>query len=85
VVGDPEIATRINSFEMAYRMQATAPELMDLAKEPKHILDLYGVEPGKANFASGGAPGPAPGPSVECVSSRFSMSPGISTATSWPT
>src|SRR5436189_690367 len=52
VVGDPEIATRINSFEMAYRMQATAPELMDLSKEPKHILDLYGVEPGKANFAS---------------------------------
>ena len=52
VVGDPEIATRINSFEMAYRMQSSAPELMDLAKEPKHILDLYGVEPGKANFAS---------------------------------
>jgi hypothetical protein len=52
LVGDPEIATRINSFEMAYRMQTTAPELMDLSKEPKHILDLYGVEPGKANFAS---------------------------------
>jgi hypothetical protein len=52
LVGDPEIATRINSFEMAYRMQSTAPELMDLSKEPKHILDLYGVEPGKANFAS---------------------------------
>ena len=52
VVGDPEIATRINAYEMAYRMQASAPELMDLSREPKHILDLYGVEPGKANFAS---------------------------------
>jgi hypothetical protein len=52
VVGDPEIATRINSYEMAYRMQSSAPELIDISKEPKHILDLYGVEPGKANFAS---------------------------------
>src|SRR5438105_7439449 len=52
VVGDPEIATRINSFEMAYRMQASAPELMDLAREPKHILDLYGAEPGKSSFAN---------------------------------
>ena len=33
IVGDPEIATRINSFEMAYRMQTSAPELMDLSKE----------------------------------------------------
>ncbi len=37
--GDPEIATRINSFEMAFRMQSSAPELMDLAGEPKHILE----------------------------------------------
>jgi hypothetical protein len=52
VVGDPEIATRINSFEMAYRMQASAPELMDISREPKRVLDMYGVEPGKASFAS---------------------------------
>ena len=52
VVGDPEIATRINSFEMACRMQTSAPELMDLAKEPKHILDMYGAEPGKPSFAT---------------------------------
>jgi hypothetical protein len=52
VVGDPEIATRINSFEMAYRMQASAPDLMDIAKEPKNILDLYGAEPGKPSFAN---------------------------------
>jgi hypothetical protein len=51
VMGDPEISTRINSFEMAYRMQTSAPELMDISKEPKHILEMYGVEPGKPSFA----------------------------------
>src|SRR5881392_1299848 len=39
IVGDPEIAARINSFEMAYRMQTSAPELMDLASEPRHVLE----------------------------------------------
>lgn len=52
LVGDPEIATRISSFEMAYRMQSSAPELMDLSQEPQHILDLYGAEPGKGSFAT---------------------------------
>jgi uncharacterized protein (DUF1501 family) len=52
IVGDPEIATRINSYEMAYRMQSSAPELMDISKEPKHILELYGAEPGKSSFAN---------------------------------
>jgi hypothetical protein len=52
VMGDPEIATRINSFEMAYRMQSSAPELMDLSREPKHILQMYGAEPGKPSFAN---------------------------------
>src|SRR5213596_660698 len=51
-LGDPEIATRINSFEMAYRMQSSAPELMDVSKEPKHILEMYGAEPGKSSFAN---------------------------------
>ena len=51
-VGDPEIATRINSFEMALRMQDSAPEAMDLAREPKHVLDMYGAEPGKPSFAN---------------------------------
>ena len=51
-VGDPEIATRINSFEMAFRMQSAAPDLMDLSKEPRQILDLYGAEPGKSSFAN---------------------------------
>jgi hypothetical protein len=51
-VGDPEIATRIASFEMAYRMQASAPDVMDISKEPKHIQEMYGAEPGKASFAN---------------------------------
>lgn len=50
--GDPEIATRINSFEMAGRMQASAPEVMDLGNEPKEVLELYGAEPGKPSFAN---------------------------------
>jgi hypothetical protein len=52
VTGDPEIATRINSFEMAFRMQSSAPELMDLAKEPKAVLEMYGAEPGRPSFAN---------------------------------
>ena len=52
VVGDPEIATRINAFEMAYRMQTSAPDLMDIGKEPKNILEMYGAEPGKSSFAN---------------------------------
>ena len=51
-VGDPEIATRINSFEMAFRMQSSAPDLMDISREPRHILDMYGAEPGKPSFAN---------------------------------
>ena len=51
-VGDPEIATRVNSFEMAFRMQSSAPELMDIKQEPKHVLDMYGAEPGKPSFAN---------------------------------
>jgi hypothetical protein len=50
--GDPEVATRISSFEMAFRMQSVAPDLMDLAKESKETLELYGAEPGKASFAN---------------------------------
>ena len=51
-VGDPEIATRINSFEMAFRMQTSASELMDLSDEPQHVLEMYGAEPGKPSFAN---------------------------------
>ena len=51
-VGDPEINSRIQSYEMAYRMQTSVPELMDLKKESKDMLDLYGAEPGKSSFAN---------------------------------
>jgi hypothetical protein len=51
-VGDPEIAARIQSYEMAYRLQASAPELLDLASEPKEVLDRYGItDPTKAGYA----------------------------------
>jgi hypothetical protein len=51
-MGDPEIATRIAAFEMAYRMQSSAPELMDVSKEPEAIHKMYGTEPGKVSFAN---------------------------------
>ncbi|MEX2302605.1 MAG: DUF1501 domain-containing protein [Bryobacterales bacterium] len=50
--GDPEIATRINSFEMAFRMQSSAPELVDISTESKETLEMYGAEPGKPSFAN---------------------------------
>ncbi|MCI0699889.1 MAG: DUF1501 domain-containing protein [Planctomycetia bacterium] len=49
---DPEIQTRIAAYEMAYRMQTSAPELMDLSKEPKKVLEQYGAEVGKPSFAA---------------------------------
>jgi hypothetical protein len=49
---DPEIATRISQYEMAFRMQTSVPELMDVRDEPQHILDLYGTEGGDGTFAS---------------------------------
>ena len=49
---DPEIETRIAQYEMAFRMQASVPELMDTTNEPKNILDLYGTKGGDGSFAS---------------------------------
>ena len=52
VIGDPEIASRIQSYEMAYQLQMSAPELMDLASEPKHVLDMYGIkDPNEVSYA----------------------------------
>ncbi|MDH3585286.1 MAG: DUF1501 domain-containing protein, partial [Phycisphaerae bacterium] len=51
-VGDPEIATRIAQYEMAYRMQSSVPELMDIASEPKSVHQMYGTQPGKTSFAN---------------------------------
>lgn len=49
--GDPEIATRLANYEMAFRLQTSAPDLMDLRSESKETLDLYGCNPDKADFA----------------------------------
>lgn len=45
-IGDPETLTRIAQYELAFRMQISVPEVMDISKEPQHILDLYGAKPG---------------------------------------
>jgi uncharacterized protein (DUF1501 family) len=49
---DPEIATRIAQYEMAFQMQASVPELMDIAQEDQATLELYGCQPGDGSFAS---------------------------------
>ncbi len=51
-VNDPEIATRIAQYEMAFRMQASVPELMELKEESAETLELYGAKPGQASFAN---------------------------------
>ncbi len=51
-VGDPEILSRIAQYEMAYRMQITAPEVMNIENEPAYIHEMYGTKPGKACFAN---------------------------------
>jgi uncharacterized protein (DUF1501 family) len=50
-VGDPEISTRTASYEMAFRLQTSAPELTDLSSESKATLELYGCDPDKPSFA----------------------------------
>src|SRR5207244_1335058 len=49
--GDPETLTRINQAELAFRMQMAVPEVMDLNREPKQLLEQYGAKPGAASFA----------------------------------
>lgn len=49
---DPEILSRINQYEMAFRMQISAPEVMNIYDEPQYIHDMYGTSPGKATFAN---------------------------------
>jgi hypothetical protein len=52
LVNDPEIATRIAQYEMAYQMQTSVPGLMDIAAEKKETLEMYGCQPGDGSFAS---------------------------------
>ncbi|APZ91928.1 DUF1501 domain-containing protein [Fuerstiella marisgermanici] len=48
----PELDTRIAAYEMAFRMQMSVPELVDMSNEPKHVLDMYGATPGDGSYAS---------------------------------
>lgn len=49
---DPELETRIAAYEMAFRMQTSVPELIDLSDEPQHVLEMYGAKPGDGSYAS---------------------------------
>ncbi len=49
---DPEIATRIAQYEMAFRLQSSGPELMEIESEPQHVLDAYGAKPGASSYAN---------------------------------
>jgi hypothetical protein len=51
-VDDPEIATRISQYEMAFKMQSSVPELMDFSDEPKEVLELYGTKGADGTFAA---------------------------------
>jgi hypothetical protein len=50
--GDPETLTRIDQYELAYRMQLAVPEVMDIRQEPQRILEMYNAQPGAASFAN---------------------------------
>jgi hypothetical protein len=54
-VGDPETLTRISQYELAFRMQMSVPEVMNLGKEPEHILKLYGAKPGHVSESESAA------------------------------
>ena len=50
--GDPEVATRITQFEMAFKMQTSVPDLVDISDEPQHVLDMYGTKGADGSFAA---------------------------------
>jgi hypothetical protein len=51
-LGSPETRTRIQQYELAFRMQVAVPEVMDISREPRRVLDAYGAMPGSASFAN---------------------------------
>ena len=81
--GDPEIATRIAQYEMAYRMQTSVPELTDFSDEPQHVLDMYGPDVHAAGLVRLQLPdGPPAGRSAACGSCSSCTPAGTSTAIS---
>jgi hypothetical protein len=78
-VGDPEIASRISQYELAFRMQAAAPELMDLSKEPKHMLDAYGINRAEPDLKAdrGGGKGQFKAFSTNCLLARRLVERGV--------
>lgn len=78
-VDDPEIASRIASYELAYRMQAAAPELIDLGTEPQSILDMYGVErdEGELRNYDGGGKGEFAAFARNCLLARRLVERGV--------
>ncbi len=77
--GDPEIETRISQYEMAYRMQTSVPELMDLSKEPQHVFDMYGPDAHKPGTYAATACWRAAWPSAACASCSSTNAVGTST------
>jgi hypothetical protein len=51
-LGNPETVTRISQYELAFRMQTSVPEVMDISKEPAKVLEDYGAKPGESSFAN---------------------------------
>src|SRR5207237_4410412 len=51
-LGNPETRTRIAQYELAFRMQTAVPEVMDITRESRQVLDMYGAQPGAASFAN---------------------------------
>jgi hypothetical protein len=51
-IEDPEIATRISQYELAFRLQTSVPDLVDLSNEPQHVLDMYGTQGADGSFAA---------------------------------
>ena len=82
-VGDPETHTRIQQYELAFRMQASVPELTDLASEPESTFELYGDAAQEARHVrQHGAAGPPAWSSAACASCRSTTTTGTRTPTS---
>ena len=78
---NPEIDTRIAQYEMAFRMQTSVPELMDISDEPQHVLDLYGVAAAPTARSPTTACWPGGWPSAACASSSSTTAAGTTTTT----